>query len=327
MLCIPVCGLTVAQSTQPAQKKSPSSTDDLYDLGKSLFEQYAPEEIKRDYEFPTKKQWDDFAAKLDNALKGNSLEDLVALEPQARTALQFLDTIPEGAELADWLRERLDMIEAAKQLVKYQPPTRVPTRPTRPGVIPRPNLPPPFVSPNSPSIPNYDFWVSRLRDRPVPENAAELMPVLRRAFVVEGVPADLAWLAEVESTLNPAARSPCGAKGLFQLMPDTAKELGLSTWMPDERTNPEKSARAAARYLKQLFAEFGDWPLALAAYNAGNGRVRRTLEKQGGKSFSDIASALPVETRLYVPKVLATVSMRTGNLSGKLTSYDNKQVY
>jgi membrane-bound lytic murein transglycosylase D len=150
------------------------------------------------------------------------------------------------------------------------------------------------------------------------------MPVLRKAFAIEGVPADLAWIAEVESTLNPSARSPVGAKGLFQLMPETAKGLGLSTWMPDERTHPEKSARAAARFLSQLHAEFGDWPLALAAYNAGGGRVRRTLEKQGGKSFSDIAAFLPVETRFYVPKVLATVSMRTGSSSEKLAAFDGR---
>ncbi len=309
LISLPVCGLTIADKADQAPKKAVPNTDELYDLGKSLFEQYAPDEIKREYEFPSKKQWDDFAAKLQGALQGTSMDDLAKLEPQARAALQVVELIPEGTELADWLRERLDMIEAAKQLVKYQPPTR----PTRPGAIPGPSLPPPFVSPNAPGIPHYDLWVSRLRNRPVPGNAAELMPILRRAFALEGVPADLAWLAEVESTLNPEARSPVGAKGLFQLMPDTAKSLGLSTWMPDERTHPEKSARAAARFLSQLHAEFKDWPLALAAYNAGGGRVRRTLEKQGGKTFADIASALSVETRFYVPKVLATVSLRTGN--------------
>jgi membrane-bound lytic murein transglycosylase D len=309
----------VAESDKPAPKQTSPSSDDLYALGKALFDEYAPEEIKRDYEFPSKKQWDEFVAKLEKAMQGDSMAELAELEPQARAALKLLDAIPQGSELADWLRERLDMIEAAKQLVKYQPPTR----PEKPGVT-RPS-PPSFLVPHgAPAIPNYELWVSRLRDRPLPENAAELMPVLRRAFALEGVPADLAWIAEVESTLNPSARSPVGAKGLFQLMPETAKGLGLSTWMPDERTHPEKSARAAARFLNQLHAEFGDWPLALAAYNAGGGRVRRTLEKQGGKSFSDIAAFLPVETRFYVPKVLATVSMRTGSSSEKLAAFDGR---
>jgi len=70
------------------------------------------------------------------------------------------------------------------------------------------------------------------------------MPRLRAAFTAEGVPPELAWLAEAESSLNPDARSPVGAKGLFQFMPDTAHALGLGTMLPDERANPEKSARA-----------------------------------------------------------------------------------
>jgi membrane-bound lytic murein transglycosylase D len=122
----------------------------------------------------------------------------------------------------------------------------------------------------------------------------------------------LAWVAEAESSLNPAARSPVGAKGLFQLMPDTAKALGLSTFLPDDRSDPEKSARAAARYLRQLHARFGNWALVLAAYNAGEGRVTRTLNARGAKSFTAIADALPAETRMYVPKVCALIATRAG---------------
>ena len=131
-------------------------------------------------------------------------------------------------------------------------------------------------------------------------------------FREEGVPPELAWLAEAESTFNPAARSPVGARGLFQLMPETAKSLGLQTFLPDERTNPEKSARAAAQYLRRLHERFGDWPLVLAAYNAGEGRVGRTLAKQNATTFAEIADSLPAETRMYVPKVLATIEARAG---------------
>jgi len=138
------------------------------------------------------------------------------------------------------------------------------------------------------------------------------MPRLRAAFMAEGVPPELAWLAEAESSFNPDARSPVGAKGLFQFMPDTAKAMGLSTLLPDERTNPEKSARAAARYLRALHGRFGNWALALAAYNAGEGRVSRTLAKHGAKSFTAIADALPAETRMYVPKVCALIETRAG---------------
>lgn len=95
-------------------------------------------------------------------------------------------------------------------------------------------------------------------------------------------------------------------------MPDTAKGLGLSTFLPDERTDPEKSARAAARYLKMLHGKFGDWPLAFAAYNAGEGRVARELAARRAKTFAGIAGSLPAETRMYVPKVCALVATRTG---------------
>jgi membrane-bound lytic murein transglycosylase D len=109
-----------------------------------------------------------------------------------------------------------------------------------------------------------------------------------------------------------------GAKGLFQLMPDTAKSLGLQTFLPDERTNPEKSARAAAQYLRRLHERFGDWPLALAAYNAGEGRIGRTLTRQNARTFAEIADDLPVETRMYVPKVLATIEARAGVAPARL---------
>jgi membrane-bound lytic murein transglycosylase D len=138
------------------------------------------------------------------------------------------------------------------------------------------------------------------------------MPLLRSAFAAEGVPPELAWLAEAESSMNPNARSPSGARGLFQLMPDTAHALGLSTFLPDDRTDPEKSAHATARLLRALFEKFGSWPLALAAYNAGEGRVGRLLASRGASDFAGVASALPAETRMYVPKVCALVAVRTG---------------
>lgn len=101
-------------------------------------------------------------------------------------------------------------------------------------------------------------------------------------------------------------------------MPETAKGLGLQTFLPDERTNPQKSSRAAAQYLRHLHGRFGGWPLALAAYNAGEGRVSRLLARQNAKTFAEIADSLPAETRMYVPKVLATIEVRAGIAPGKL---------
>lgn len=316
---------------QAPQQGQTLDTDALYDLGKNLFDAYASDEIKAEYEFPSREQWNAFLPRLQKALDGESTDELVALEPELRSALKFAEQWPDASEFTDWLRERLDLIEAAKQ-AKARPlpqPTQPQVTPTPPPQKPTPAKPapsakPPVVKPPAPTktgalpIPNYDLWMARLKERPAPENAPELMPILRRSFAAEGVPADLAWIAEAESTLNPAARNPSGAKGLFQLMPDTAKGLGLSTWMPDERANPEKSARAAARLLRGLKERFGEWPLAIAAYNAGEGRVRRLLEKEKAKSFADIAGKLPVETRFYVPKVLALVSTRTGTTPERL---------
>lgn len=161
-------------------------------------------------------------------------------------------------------------------------------------------------------MPHYREWLARVKGRPLPARAPALMPKLRAIFAAEGVPPELVWLAEAESSLNPSARSPVGAKGLFQFMPETAKSMGLSTMMPDERTDPEKSARAAARYLRTLHGRFGNWALVLAAYNAGEGRVGRTLAARKAKSFTAIADALPAETRMYVPKVCALIALRAG---------------
>lgn len=278
------------KSTAPAPPPTP---DQLYDLGKALFDQYAPPEVKEQYEFPSRAQWDEFATKLQRALDGDSFDELAAYEPQARSALAALRTIPGYEDYADWLQERLDLIQAA-------------------GEAARPPSPVPMPAPRRPAMPYYDLWLRRLRQRPAPADAPALMPELRAAFAAEGVPPDLAWMAEVESSLNPRARSPAGARGLFQLMPESAQAAGLSTFLPDERTDPEKSAQAAARLLRRLHDRFGDWPLALAAYNAGPGRVERALAARHARTFAEAAPALPVETRLYVPKVYATIAVRTG---------------
>ncbi len=151
-----------------------------------------------------------------------------------------------------------------------------------------------------------------MADRPVPAGAARYLADLQEIFQQTGLPPALAWIAEVESSFKADARSPVGARGLFQIMPATAKELGLRLLPFDERTNPRKSARAAASYLDQLHERFADWPLAIAAYNAGPGRVSRTLHAHNAATYAAIAEFLPAETRMYVPKVLATITHRTG---------------
>ena len=95
-------------------------------------------------------------------------------------------------------------------------------------------------------------------------------------------------------------------------MPDTARALKLSLHPRDERLQTEKSARAAARHLRRLHARFGDWRLALAAYNSGETRVDDLLKKSKAGTFDAIADRLPAETQMYVPKVEATVGKREG---------------
>jgi membrane-bound lytic murein transglycosylase D len=292
-----LAGGVLAAAAQSPPPTPPANTDDLYQVGQQLFDAYAPPEIKQDYSFPTKEQWDAFAGRLQQALDSNSLEQLAGYESEARAALAAARELPGGDDYADWLQLRIDDIEAARQAV----------------ALPRPGPPgPPSLHSAGTGIPFYALWLGRERVRPEPGEAPALMPRLRQAFAAEGLPPELAWLAEAESSLNPAAQSPAGARGLFQLMPETAHALGLRTFLPDERTDPEKSARAAARYLRSLYTKFGSWPLALAAYNAGEGRVSRELASRGASDFAGVASALPTQTRMYVPKVCALVAVRTG---------------
>lgn len=124
------------------------------------------------------------------------------------------------------------------------------------------------------------------------------------------LPRALAWLPVIESAFVPTLTSKAGARGLWQFMPPTAREYGLRVdWWVDERADPELSTRAAAEYLEDLHRMFGDWSLALAAYNCGPGRVRRTLDREGVSTFWELLerSSLPKETRGYVPTFWATL--------------------
>ena len=131
---------------------------------------------------------------------------------------------------------------------------------------------------------------------------------LTRILIEEKLPVEVLSVALVESGFNPLALSPKTARGIWQLMPDTARRYGLTVEPGnDHRTHPEHATRAAARYLQDLYRMFGDWELALAAYNAGEDRVQRAIERAGARDFNELArrKLLPPETRNYVPAVLA----------------------
>jgi membrane-bound lytic murein transglycosylase D len=128
----------------------------------------------------------------------------------------------------------------------------------------------------------------------------------------KNMPQGLIYLAMIESGFNPTAKSPVGARGLWQFMSPTARQYGLKVrGRVDERTNPARATDAAIEYLSDLHDRFGSWYLAAAAYNTGQGRVARVLKQVTGQTkgtdadFYRIAHRLPKETRDYVPKLIA----------------------
>ena len=133
-------------------------------------------------------------------------------------------------------------------------------------------------------------------------------PILER----EGVPLEIASVVVVESGGRINALSPKGALGLWQLMPDTARQYGLTVKPTrDDRLDIERSTGAAARYLHDLYRQFGSWPLAFAAYNAGEKAIQRAVYRAGTPDFVQLSNLrlLPQETRNYVPAVLSAMQM------------------
>ena len=132
-------------------------------------------------------------------------------------------------------------------------------------------------------------------------------PIFEEILAKYNLPDELKYLAIVESGLKSTARSRAAAVGLWQFIYFTGRSYGLhSDWYVDERMDPVKSTEAAARYIKSLYNMFGDWELALAAYNCGPGNVRKAIRRSGyKKKFWDIYRYLPRETRGYLPQFVA----------------------
>jgi membrane-bound lytic murein transglycosylase D len=136
--------------------------------------------------------------------------------------------------------------------------------------------------------------------------------MIARVLNEEGVPQDLIYLAQAESGFHPLALSRAGARGMWQFMASRGTAYGLDrNWWVDERQDPEKATRAAARHLRDLYNQFGDWYLAMAAYNSGPGTVQSAVERTGYADFWELyrRGVLPKETRNYVPIILAVTIM------------------
>jgi len=139
--------------------------------------------------------------------------------------------------------------------------------------------------------------------------SGQFMKMARKIFREEGVPEDVTWLGQVESAWRPRAQSWAAASGLWQFIPGTGATYGLrqTAWI-DERNSYEKATRASARYLKDLARHYnGNWELAMAAYNTGQGNVDRAISRAGRADFWAIYPYIAQETRNYVPNILATI--------------------
>jgi membrane-bound lytic murein transglycosylase D len=162
------------------------------------------------------------------------------------------------------------------------------------------------------SVLQYLSFFTTTRGRAIMEHglgrAGRYDGMIRRVLKEEGVPQDLIYLAQAESAFQPQAVSRAGARGIWQFMPYRGEQYDLerSYWI-DERSDPEKATRAAARHLRDLYGMFGDWYLVMAAYNSGPMSVARAIEHTGYADFWELQkrNALPKETQNYVPIIIA----------------------
>ena len=288
----------------PGQQKQSPPGDDLTQSIEAWMRENLDDSVLEALQEVDQERVRKFFGEVQKRFGASSIYDLGSLQDAASQFIPLLQQFDETRPYAVWLQTHFDYFDTANELRRQMTP------PEKPKGIPA-----------APSLKiQRSVWSTQLKTRPLPPPAAATAPQLKKIFTSEGVPAELVWIAEVESSFDPKARSPAGAAGLFQLMPVTARNLGLSSWPRDERLHPEKSARAAAKYLRRLHTRFGDWPLALAAYNAGETRVDTLLSRAKTRTFESIASRLPAETQMYVPKVEATVLKREGRSLSELRS-------
>ena len=292
--------ILLAAALSAAAQENTVTLDDLVRSAQQWAKENLDEDALRVLQSADQDRVKQLLADLQREFHGEYVLDLASLRDAVKAVLPLLEQYEETLPYAIWLKTRLDYLEAANELRVIIPPPK--TEPGKPP-LPRPNPTPQM---------QREIWVKKLATRPWPQGAKAYVPRLKPIFAAQKIPPELIWIAEVESSFDPRARSPDGATGLFQLMPATAKRFGLKTWPLDQRLDADASAIAAAKYLATLHRHFNDWRLTLAAYNAGEGTVDKLLQRAKVHSFDAIAKHLPAETQMYVPKVEAVIQQREG---------------
>lgn len=252
----------------------------------------------------------------DRMLKAGRRKESRALLRQAGEAIAEAAPDRDAKHDDPFLREYLREITAA--LVQLEKPDDTPSTSPEAAAIGGKGF---VARPQVAAFLNYYRGRGQARLNIGRARLAAYRPMMQRVFREEGVPEWLLAVGFVESTYDTSALSPKQALGIWQFIPGTGTRFGLQrTAWTDERQHPEKSTRAAARYLKGLHALFGDWSLAIAAYNAGEGRVARVMRRTGVRDFWTMAARglLPQETIDYVPSVLAAAQLLGTSSSFKM---------
>lgn len=291
--------MLIAASDSIAQDDA-VTVDDFVDSAQQWAQENLDDETLRSLQSVDQEKVKQFLADAQKRFQGEYVIDLAQLRDAAKLLLPILESHEETAAYGAWLKARMDYLDVAEELrLRIPPPKSEPDQPA-----PIPEKPQPDIE--------REIWITKISKQPKPATSNPYVTKLKPVFARHNLPPELVWLAEVESAFDPRARSPVGAAGLFQLMPATAKQYGLKTWPFDQRYQPEESATAAAKYLSYLYKRFGNWRLTFAAYNAGEGRVQRLLDRSRVKTYDAIAPMLPAETQMYVPKIEATLLRREG---------------
>jgi membrane-bound lytic murein transglycosylase D len=298
LICI-VGSLLLVPSISPAQT-DPDSFDSLVQSAEQWAKENLDDDALRALDQVDRDKVRRIFEDIQKQFQGEYVFDLGALQETAKAILPILEKYEETRPYALWLKSHMDYLEVAEQLRRASPPPQV-----KPGKPPSPPI-------NPPATVEREIWVKKVGPSPWPPAARKYVRQLKPIFAAQNIPEELVWIAEVESSFDPRARSPQGAAGLYQLMPATAKRFGLRVYPFDQRLKPDQSAQAAAKYLHYLHRHYKDWRLALAAYNAGEGTVDKLLVKRKAKSFDAISTRLPAETQMFVPRVEAVILRREG---------------